>query len=62
MGAAAAGAGGVHDGMNRTEAARIGGFIRKLLQSYREAHPSVAIDIVEGLTSEHTSRVSERLE
>lgn len=38
-----------------------GGFIRELLQSYREAHPSVAIDIVEGPRCEHISRISERL-
>ena len=36
------------------------GFVRELLRSYRETHPVIAIDIVEGSASEHLARISER--
>jgi len=38
-----------------------GGFVRELLGAYRETHPAIAIDIVEGSASEHLARISERL-
>ena len=38
-----------------------GGFVRELLRCYRRAHPSVAIDIVEGSASEHIAGISERV-
>ena len=38
-----------------------GGFVRELLLNYRQAHPAVAIDIVEGPTHEHIARITERL-
>jgi DNA-binding transcriptional LysR family regulator len=38
-----------------------GGFVRELLRAYRETHPAIAIDIVEGSASEHLARISERL-
>ncbi len=37
------------------------GFVRELLRTYRETHPVIAIDIVEGSASEHLARISERL-
>ena len=37
-----------------------GGFMRTLLGSYREHHPAIAIEIVEGSTSEHLARITER--
>ncbi len=38
-----------------------GGFVRELVRTYRETHPAIAIDIVEGSASEHLTRISERL-
>jgi len=38
-----------------------GGFVRELLRTYRETHPAIAIDIVDGSASEHLARISERL-
>ena len=38
-----------------------GGFVRELLRTYRETHPAIAINIVEGSASEHLARISERL-
>ncbi len=37
------------------------GFVRELLAAYRETHPAIAIDVVEGSASEHLARISERL-
>ena len=37
-----------------------GGFLRNLLGSYREHHPAIAMEIVEGSTSEHLARITER--
>ena len=37
-----------------------GGFLRNLLGSYREHHPAIAMEIVEGSASEHLSRITER--
>ncbi|WP_051335583.1 LysR family transcriptional regulator [Methylocapsa acidiphila] len=37
------------------------GFVRELIRTYRETHPAIAIDIVEGSASEHLARISERL-
>jgi DNA-binding transcriptional LysR family regulator len=38
-----------------------GGFVRELLRAYREKHPAIAVEIVEGSASEHLARLSERL-
>ena len=37
-----------------------GGFLRELLRAYREAHPAIAIDIIEGSGREHIALISER--
>ena len=37
-----------------------GGFLRNLLGSYREHHPAIAMEIVEGSASEHLARITER--
>jgi DNA-binding transcriptional LysR family regulator len=37
------------------------GFVRELIRTYRETHPAIAIDVVEGSASEHLARISERL-
>lgn len=36
------------------------GFLRELLRAYRETHPAIDIDIIEGSASEHIARISER--
>jgi len=38
-----------------------GGFVRELLRTYRQTHPAIAIDIVDGSASEHLARISEHL-
>ena len=37
------------------------GFVRELLRAYRETHPAIAINVVEGSSGEHLARISERL-
>ena len=37
-----------------------GGFLRNLLGSYREHHPAIAMEVVEGSASEHLARITER--
>ena len=37
-----------------------GGYLRNLLGSYREHHPAIAMEIVEGSTREHLARITER--
>lgn len=37
-----------------------GGYVRELLGGYRETHPAIDIDIVEGSASEHIARITER--
>lgn len=37
-----------------------GGFLRELLRAYREAHPAIAIDIIEGSGREHIALIGER--